>query len=280
MSEPERFITPGADRPLLFGDIFSAQWLFDAMVNEDAVELAPFDRKRNAGRAYEPLAPGRKRRTDFVLARGGPCRAVLISDDCEIETWLSRKQGAGRLLFAALEPWPPDQREVDRIAASTSFRRHPLLPADGFEGGVVEFFRLFAVSGKSLLDSHGRIHGLTGPERALLEQRWAAYATRRGPLAAERNGTKLAYVLEAGDDATKWERLLDGSATPAPPLVDAGQRLATALAQAWRVEGEITGKFADAYEEKRNGDDAVPVLQEELRVLSRLAAEAADSLDV
>ena len=43
---------------------------------------------------------------------------------------------------------------------------------------------------------------------------------------------------------------------------------------------EIAGKFADAYEDKRNGDDAVPVLQEELRVLSRLAAEAADALDV
>jgi hypothetical protein len=61
--------------------------------------------------------------------------------------------------------------------------------------------------------------------------------------------------------------------------VNAGARLATALTQAWRVEGEIAGRFADAYEEKRSGDDAVPLLQEELRVLSRMAAEAADALD-
>ena len=86
------------------------------------------------------------------------------------------------------------------------------------------------------------------------------------------------HVLEAGHDATKWEQLLKGAATPARPLVETGSRLATALAQAWRVEGEIAGKFADAYEEQRNGNDAVPVLQEELRVLSRLA-EAADALD-
>jgi hypothetical protein len=99
-------------------------------------------------------------------------------------------------------------------------------------------------------------------------------------MAAERNGTKLAYVLEAGDDAARWEQLLKGISTPAEPLVDAGARLATALAQAWRVEGEIAGKFADAYEDRRNGNDAVPLLQEELRVLSRLAAEAADALDI
>jgi hypothetical protein len=279
MSTPERYITPAADRPLLFGDVFSADWLHDAMINQEAVALAAFN-ARGGGTAYTPLSPGTKRRTGLVLARGGPCRAVLLSDDCEIETWLGRKGGGGRLLFAALEEWPADVDERERIASSTSFRRHPLLPADGFEGGVVEFFRLFAVSGKSLVDSHGRLLSLTDPARAELEQRWAAYATRRGPMAAERNGSKLAYVLEAGDDAAKWEQLMKGSATPAAPHVDAGARLATALAQAWRVEGEIAGKFADAYEEKRNGDDAVPLLQEELRSLSRLATEAADALDL
>jgi hypothetical protein len=279
VSTPERYIKPASDRPLLFGDIFSADWLHDAMINQDAVALAPFD-ARGGGRAYAPLSPGTKRRTGFVLARGGPCRAVLLSDDCEIETWLVRKGGGGRLLFAALDAWPDDPTEAERIAASTSFRRHPLRPADRFEGGVVEFFRLFAVSGRSLMDSHGRLLSLSDAERAALEQRWAAYATRRGPMAAERNGTKLAYVLEAGDDAARWEQLLKGISTPAEPLVDAGARLATALAQAWRVEGEIAGKFADAYEDRRNGNDAVPLLQEELRVLSRLATEAADALDI
>jgi hypothetical protein len=279
MSTPERYITPAADLPLQFGDVFSGDWLHDAMINQEAVALAAFD-ARGGRRAYTPLSPGTKRRTDLVLARGGPCRAVLVSDDCEIETWLVRKGGGGRLLFAALEGWPTGIDEQEQVAGSTSFRRHPLLPADGFEGGVVEFFRLFAVSGKSLLDSHGRMLSLTDLARAELEQRWAAYATRRGPMAAERNGSKLAYVLEAGDDAAKWEQLMKGSATPAAPHVDAGARLATALAQAWRVEGEIAGRFADAYEDKRNGDDDVPVLQEELRALSRMAADAADALDL
>jgi hypothetical protein len=154
------------------------------------------------------------------------------------------------------------------------------MAADEFEGGVIEFFRLFAVSGKSLVDSHGRMLSLTEPERAALEQRWAAYATRRGPIAAELNATKLAHVLHAGDDTAEWKKLTEGSAVPNAPAIDAGARLATALAQAWRVEGEILGKFADAHEKQKSGDDAVPLLQEELRLLSRLAAEAADALDL
>lgn len=135
---------------MLFGDVFSPDWLFDAVVNRDAVRLGAVN-MRGGIRGYAPLnADGRATNQDLILAHGEACRAVLLADDCEIETCLVRKGGRGRLLFAALTPWPDDEAEAEKARTTRGFRRHPLEPDEPFAGGIVELNRLFAVKGAAL----------------------------------------------------------------------------------------------------------------------------------
>jgi len=277
MSSP-MYLHPGAEEPLLFGDVFSSEWLFDAVIKEDAVPLGEIALSGGRGRGYAPTGGAFVTQKDFLLAHGRPCRAVLLSDDCEIETCLVRKAGKSRLTFAAVMPWPEDEGAAARAASMTSFRRHPLPPGDGFEGGVAELYRLFAVSGQALLDTHGRVARLGDQARADLEQRWAAFATRRGPLAAADNASKLAHVLDAKGDATRLAALHGGVALPADAAQEAGKAVARTCAQAWRVEGEIMQRIADVHEARGAGAPEVELLEEELRKLGELAVAAADEL--
>lgn len=269
---------PDHDEPLLFGDVFSSDWLFDAFINEDAVPLYETLFQRG-GRGYAPVTPqGPQTRKDFILAHGEHCRAILLSDDCEIESCLERAGGRRRLIFAAVTPWPSDSDAAAKARRMTTFRRHPLEPAGGFDGGIAELHRLFAVSGRALLDAHGRLVALEDDARALLEQRWAAFATRRGPLAATDNGTKLAHVLDARGDAARFELLLGGDALPNGRADETGRSVARVLTQSWRTEGEIMLKIADVHEARGAGDDEVPLLESELRKLAEFATAAADQL--
>lgn len=266
--------------PLLFGDVFSSDWLFDAFVHEDAVALAPINLSRGQGRGYAPIAPEGPYKTekDFMLAHGHSCRAILLSDDCEIETCVVRRKGKSRLVFAAVGPWPEDPEEAQAALERTTFRRHPLQPEGAFAGGIVDLVRLFAVSGKALLETDGRLVGLGEDARAALEQRWAAFATRRGPLAAADNATKLAHVLDAQGDNARLTQLQGGGDLPDSGAQEAAKAVATALNQGWRVEGEIMQKIADVYEARGAGADEIALLQAELRKLGDLALTAADHL--
>jgi hypothetical protein len=270
---------PSSEDPLLFGDVFSSEWLFDAVIREDAMPLREIELARGRGRGFAPFsAEGPRTEKDFVLAHGRSCRAILVSDDCEIETCIVRRGGKSRLLFAAVSPWPSDEAAAEKAARMKTFRRHPLEPADGFEGGVAELFRLFAVSGGALLKTDGRVVGLEDEARALLEQRWAAFATRRGPLAAVDNATKLAHVLEANGDADHFEVLIGGSAMPSEAVQDVAKAVARAFNQAWRTEGEIMQKIADVHENRSAGAGEVQLLEAEMRKLGELATYAADQL--
>lgn len=250
------------------------------MIHEDAVALAPINLSRGQGRGYAPMIPGSLYNTgrDFMLAHGRSCRAVLLSDDCEIETCLVRSEGKSRLVFAAVAPWPADPAEAAKTMERTTFRRHPLQPGDGFEGGVVDLVRLFAVSGKALLNVGGRVIGLGEEGRAALEQRWAAFATRRGPLAAADNATKLAHILDAKGDAARLDLLHDGDALPSDAVQEAAKAVARTLNQGWRTEGEIMQRIADVHEARGAGDEEVALLESELRTLGELAIAAADQL--
>jgi hypothetical protein len=265
---------------LQFGDVLSAAWLFDTVVNDDAVGLTETNLRRGA-LGYVPLPAGAARTgdKDFVLTHGQPCRAVLLADDCEIETCLVRKGGRGRLLFAVLSPWPTDPAEAARASALMSFRRHPLEPKAGFDGGVVELNRLFAVNGRALTDlgAEHRIARLGASVRARLEQRWAAFATRRGPLAARDNATKLAHLLDAGDDAERMDALAAGGA-PADQTIEVAKSVTLAFSQAWKAEGEVMQGIADAHEARRAGRAEVSELEQALRSLAAMAASAADAL--
>jgi hypothetical protein len=274
------YLVPPAGAPLLFGNIFSPTWLFDAVVNRDAIQLAEVS-MRGGIRGYAPLAtqapkPGK----DFVLAHGESCRAVLLADDCEIESCLVRKGGRGRLLFAALSDWPADDDEAVKAKAMTTFRRHPLEPDDHFDGGIVELQQLFAVSGRALTEigDEDRVAALDDAGRAQLEQRWAAFATRRGPLAAIDNAAKLAHLLDAGDDVERLKAVAGGAAVPGEAPAEAAKAVARAFTQAWKAEGEVMQGIADAHEDRAPGQDAVAQLEEALRTLADFAAGAADAL--
>ncbi len=271
-------LAPGS--PLLFGDIFSPDWLFDVVVNNDAVRLGEVNMK-GGKRGYQPLpASATSTSKDFVLAHGHACPAVLLADDCEIETCLVRRGGRGRLLFAAMTPWPADDAEADQMRVLTTFRRHPLEPGEHFAGGVVEFSRLFAVNGLALanLGTGDRVACLSGKARAHLEQRWAAFATRRGPLAAVDNATKLAHLLDAGDDPTRLDLLVAGDVMPEYDTVKTAKSVARAFTQAWKAEGEVMQGIAEAHEAKHCGHGEVNRLEEALRMLASLASAAADAL--
>jgi hypothetical protein len=272
--------TPNTADPVLFGDVFTSEWLHDAVIHQDAIGLAPITLSRSQGRGYAPMIPGAPFKTDkdFMLAHGRSCRAVLLSDDCEIETCLVRKDGNSRLVFAAVAPWPDDPEQAQRVLERTTFRRHALQPADGFEGGVVDLVRLFAVSGRAL-DAGGRVVSLETDARAALEQRWAAFATRRGPLAAADNATKLAHLLDADGDAEKLESLHKGNSLPDEAAQDVAFAVQKALTQAWRTEGEVMQAIADAHEQRGAGRHEAAALEAELRSLAEMAVAAADEIN-
>jgi hypothetical protein len=274
------YSVPATCTPLLFGDIFSPDWLFDAVVNNDAVRLGEIN-LRGGNRGYAPLkVDGPRTGKDFILAHGESGRAVLLADDCEIETCLVRKGGRGRLLFAALSAWPDDADEAERARQMTTFRRHPLEPGEHFDGGIVELHRLFAVNGRALtsLSSDDRVVALSDAARAGLEQRWAAFATRRGPLAALDSAAKLARLLDAGQDAERLQLLISGDATPTGPPTETAKSVARAFTQAWKAEGEVMQGIANAHEAKLAGHGEVTQLEEALRTLADLAVAAADAL--
>jgi hypothetical protein len=264
--------------PILFGDIFSSDWLVDAFVAQDAVALRQVQMKGGLT-GYAPVTPDKSHPSNpFVLAHGVNCQAILLSDDCEIESCLVRRSGRGRLMFAAVTPWPEDSAAAAEALQMTTFRRHPLMPADGFIGGIAELVRLFAVAGAALSGKPGRVLALDAHERARLEQRWAAFATRRGPLAAVDNATKLAHVLDARGNPGKIEFLASGDAIPSGKAVGAAEAVAKALVQGWRTEGEVMERVAEAHEARREATDEISNLEHELRQLSDFASQAADLL--
>jgi hypothetical protein len=267
----------GADgAPFQFGDVFSCDWLHDAVLRGDAVPLRAFTAKQYA-RAYAALPPKSPRAGDYLLTHGDSCRAVLVSDDCEVENWTVRHPGRGRLLMAALSEWPED--EAAEIVTLRAFRRHPLPPDESveFAGGIAEFQRTFAVDPTALAED-GRILQMEDNARASLEQRWAAYATRRGPFAALDNADKIARLLDANGDKQRLLLTKDSDVDLDAESVQRGRQVAIVLARTWRIEGEIMNRIADAYEGHRRGNDEIAQLADEFATLAADAQKAAADL--
>jgi hypothetical protein len=264
-----------------FGDVFSADWMFDIHVRGDAVPLKPFECHMGKGRpkilGYQPAIP--KPQRDLVLSHGKRHRAVLLSDNCEVESVIVRRR-AGRLTFAAVEDWPKNATEAERAVQSQAFRRHPLPPADGFTGGIVNLGSLFAVGWDAVASAtpDPRVARLDDDCVIDLEIRWNAYATRRGPRAHTDNALKLAMLLTADGNPAILAALrdLDNPARLKPDSLDqaAANAVARALTIGWTLEGGVMNNMADALE---NGDPAGPSRDEILAQLIELrdAAETA-----
>lgn len=263
---------------LAFGDIFSAAWFFDAYLRRDAVPLVEFQ-VHGGARAWRRAAVSQDR--DIVFAHGQQRNAILVADDCEIET-IIRRRGRSRLTFAAVEQLPTNATEADRALATRAFRRFPLPPTEGFSGGVVEFQQLFAVSvdavqrGEDGLDP--RVLRLDREARLELEMRWNAFAVRRGPLTHLDNSEKFARMLTASGDADRLERLHAREEDPEEEHVALAKSLVAALNAAWELEGAVMNDVAAAYERGDTADASRAQLRDSFRELASRAQRAAAQL--
>jgi hypothetical protein len=263
-----------------FGDVFSAEWMFDIHLRGDAVPLKPFECRTGRNRpptiGYQAAAPSPKR--DLVLSHGKQRRAILLSENCVIESVLVRR-AAGRLVFASVEPWTANDAEAEFL----SFRRHPLPPGELFEGGVVNLENLFAV-GHDALDADGepRVARLDGDAALDLEIRWNAYAARRGPLAHLERAGKLAMLLTADGDSTLLRKMQDRTdgAQPEPESLDltAANLLAETLTVAWFLEGGLLNDVSEAVERGESPDATRDAILTELANLLRLGEQAERAL--
>jgi hypothetical protein len=269
--------------PLAFGDIFSAQWFFDAYLRRDAIPLVEFQQKKGA-RAWRRAAPSPDR--DLVFAHGQQRSAVMLADDCEIETIL-RRRGRSRLIFAAIEQLPSGFKEAQAALETRAFRRFPLPSAEGFGGGIVEFQQLFAVSVDGVqLGSDGvdpRVLRLDNQGKQELEWRWNAFAVRRGPLTHLDNAEKFARLLTASGDRDRAKRLDDRLEDPEPEHQEAARLLIEVMNAAWELEGSSMNDMAEAYERRdlpRHSRDEIVAALKRVAGAAQRASTKLDSLNL
>ena len=167
--------------------------------------------------------------TDFLLAHGTACDAVLLTDDCAIRTMLNqqtptsghagqptKRRISGRFLFAAISK---------QAGATETFGRFSL-PADAlYPGGTVELRRVFMFDARPFDPiAKGRKCTLSNDLARDLATRWSAYATRRGPIVSAKNASLLATQL--------------GQLRASTHEQDA-RAVGQALASAWDAEAEL-----------------------------------------
>jgi hypothetical protein len=247
------------DAAVAFGDLFDADWLHDAFLEQDAALMAPYPLRKGAGLGYSAayLRPGMV--SDFLLAHGKRCRALLVSDDCLVETVLSRHQ-RGRLSFAAVFPLSDDATGRANDLATRSFGRFALPPGPHFpDGGIAELRYAFGVRVRSPQDVStliaSRVAGLGETMRTDLEVRWNAHAARRGPLVALDTRQKLATILERKT----------GTATALE--LSAAQALGQALASCWTFEGSTEDRVSEALERGDEVHELITAVVEDLGLL-------------
>ncbi len=284
-----------------FGDLFEADFLLDLFVREDATFLgggqlagqkliARLGGWMNAegieAEAVDLFSPAFAVRAQDRFALGHASHrllqerrlALLISDSCLTATALAqgraKRSPGGRLLFAPVSQIDPD--EWERLRQEPDFERFPLPPeeAQGLTALVAELRHVFMVDAKHLaahLDS--RLLSLAPATAESLEAHWAAYATRRGPLAYERNTLKLAFLLAGG-------------AQPGEEEQRSADAIAEVLDLTWLLEGKDLEDVSEAEEQVRlEGAQASALLPDlklaiaaRLHELSTLATQAAERL--
>ena len=266
---------------LSFGDICEAEFLFDVHVRADAramgreIAQASFAARRwNIDADVPYFVPGVSIREgqNYVLAHGLHQLAVVLSDDCLIETALGRDTGGPtnrRLLFAPVVA--ASGEEVAELAGG-NFGRFPLPGNErDEEDRIVDIRRCFMVDARDVHEAHTadrfRIASLDDPTRDELAIRWSAYALRRGPFVAEDSLEKFAeHLLDSGrvaDEAT---------------AVDVAGRLVDVVAAAWGYEGRGVEGAGTAAEDGREPELAIEVLVAELEQLRATTDAALDAL--
>jgi hypothetical protein len=265
---------------LAFGDICQANFLHDIHVRADArtmgtdVATAAFAKKKwnvdQEVRYYIPEAAP-KQGENFVLAHGAQASAVVLADDCAVETALGR-DGDGpqkrRILFAPIVKITAEEAS-DLVEGN--FGRFPL-PADSQvpDDYAVDLRRCFMVDARDVTDALTaggfRVRSLDDEARSGLSERWSAYAVRRGPLVAEDSADKFAGHLadtgHADDDQAE----------------DIANKLVEVVATAWVYEGEAVERAGNTATDHLDTDEVIERLIADLEAVQKAAGTAIDAL--
>jgi hypothetical protein len=289
---------PATDERLGFGDIISAPWLFDLYLRHDAVALKAED-QRGGRRWLENRVPRPERtpgndgvlsHADEALGSGNPRLAIVLTDDCELETLQIRRETSGRVLLAAIR-----QASDDEIASAQKRRtyRRFVLPPDqalGFAGGIVELQRIFSVFLPSLTleePAHSRLLALEPDAQRQLSQALCAHVTRHGPLVAAQEAGKLAMLMSANGDPEAFADFKRAGSTrePEPLHANLASAIARGLTHAWILEGDVLNYVSDEFEDGADAAAGVHAVRDELLRARdamdealRLLDEAADTL--
>lgn len=284
--------TPAPDERLGFGDVLEADWLFDLYLRHDAVALEPQQRRGAGGVVFIPraVAPQREREPgkdviashaefgDAAIGFGNPRRAIVLTDDCEMETLQGRNgdgRPRGRIMLAAVRRASPT--EIAEVRAS-NFGLFALPPDDAvaFDGGVVELQRAFSVSLPSLLGGTRprRLVALDAEAQGNLSVRWCAHATRHGPMVAADGARKLAGIMSAAGHDEVLADIRELRREPDQHHLAAAEHLVGALALAWAIEGRVLDQVSDAWERGGTAIDSRTVVLEHLERLRDLADSA------
>lgn len=269
-----------------FGDLFRGDTLFDAYLKSDAVALGshvmgdqmrdrlaahynrPDIREAVGALAFSGALP-QKPEHDHLLAHGRHCRAVLVTDDCAIESAYGRDgaEPRGRLLFAAVRD--ASDADAEELAQTPSFDRFPL-PAEQPHvetPGIVDLKRLFMVDVRDANPSF-RFASLSDEAAEDFAVNWAAYVTRHGPLPGLKNAEKLAVLL-AGGRGNNLEAA----------HVTAAELISEIVNMAWRLEGDALELVSEAYERNTSGTEAINAVLQVVRQIAARASEATSALE-
>jgi hypothetical protein len=274
---------PDPTAALGFGDIIEAPWINDLYLASDCVRLNRGEKGR-----FISAEPGeRTPPIDILLAHGNPRRAIIVTDDCALDSVLGRngQDPHGRILVAAIRDSTTTQ--VAALAEKDAkFGQFPL-PADDtaldFKPGIVEFERTFAIyygsiTGKSALTGEDpkftRLASLNANGKSRLAQAWAAHVVRHGPLVADDGTRKYANQLTVERDPTTRDELLRKRRLADREDLDIGEAVAATLAAAWELEGAGLDEVSYEWETNASPERSHAILVKGLRTIHNAATVA------
>lgn len=260
---------------LTFGSVVAAPWLFDVYLRQDSAALAPTTLKGGQrGFAIRPEPPetdvdeavfaqATMDPDDVVLSRGGQRMAIVLTDDCELATLAGERSDSwgtrGRILLGGVRKATPEQIEAQQ-QRPLDLSRHPLPPDEsrGFEGGLIDFNRVFSVHTSALVGDKARSYTivvkLDRDAQGELAARWGGYALREGPLAGELAARKLSQLLSAAGDPDRLRTLMSSYDWGDAPIQDAVRRMQAVLDGAWFIGGPLLDDIDSASEVELGGD--------------------------
>lgn len=256
------YAQPPLEAAVLFGDIFAADFLFDAWLEDDAIRLGSL-RVSGGFTAYSEHAA--RDNENYLLAHSRvPIAALLVNDDCYAARVFERRDGT-RLQFAPVFALAEDETQRHRQLSSADYTLFPLRPDPVFAGGVAELNCPFSCDVADD-DARGRLRRkrvaqLGRKLASQLETRWGAHTARRGALVASTTKRKLYELL--GDRAES-----KGTA----------RAIATLLSTTWSLEGGIADRIDTAAERGEPPEAFLGQLIEWTEQIAKAGAEARDAL--